>query len=203
LAAETNPLFNIEEDKGVAEFYQYIKVFSIVVLLGVISVKKSAWNYVAWALVFTYLLVDDSMQIHENVGRALALNLDLPPAFGLRARDFGELAVTATAGILLAAVLAWAYRTGSQMFRKVSRDLVLLILLLVFFGVVVDMVHEALDLGWQVRFILGLVEDGGEMVAMSLIAWYVFLIQARNDVSGWYLTDFLPGGIGSRARTTP
>ena len=37
---------------------------------------------------------------------------------------------------------------------------------------------------WKVRFLLGVVEDGGEMVVMSLIAWYVFLIYYRDGYTG-------------------
>jgi hypothetical protein len=198
LAPVQNPMFDIEKDGGYAERFQYVKLFSIVVLLIWIAWKNRAVHYVAWALAFTYLLFDDSMQLHERVGRRIAESLALSPALGLRARDFGELLVTAAAGFFLAAVLLWAYRTGSRSFKKVSQDIILLILLLVFFGVVVDMAHVAFDLGWQVTFVLGIVEDGGEMLAVSLILSYVYLTKVRGEDARWYLSDSIRGVITRR-----
>lgn len=70
--------------------------------------------------------------IHETVGEVIAGNLSLRAPFGLRLQDLGELAVTATAGVILLAVVGWAYWRGSQAFKRVSQDLLLLILVLVF-----------------------------------------------------------------------
>jgi hypothetical protein len=195
----SNPLFDIEKDGGHAEIYQYLKLLSIVILFIGISVKNRALHYLAWATVFTYFLADDSMQVHERAGRGLAAQLELVPALGLRSRDFGELAVSAAAGILLAGLLAWAYKTGSARFRKVSHDIILLILVLIFFGGVVDMAHVAIDFGWQFRFIMGIVEDGGELAAMSLILGYVYLTRTRDGEEGRYLGDFVIGALTKRS----
>jgi hypothetical protein len=186
-----NPLLNIEEDKGYPEVYQYLKFFSIIVLLIYISLKNKAIHYVAWALVFTYFLFDDSLQIHERIGSRIAANFNFIPPLGLRLQDFGELVVMATVGIPLLAICVWAYkRSGSQMFRKVSQDITLLVLVLVFFGVLVDMAHIAVNLGWKVTFILGVIEDGGEMLSVSLVLWYAFLTK-RGDNAGCYLSDLV------------
>ena len=43
--------------------------------------------------------------------------------------------------------------------------------------------HQAVKLNWAVDFAVGLLEDGGEMVVMSVIVWYVFLLSLhRGDV---------------------
>ncbi len=57
-------------------------------------------------------------------------------------------------------------------------------------GVVVDMIHIVVPLG-TVSFILGVVEDGGEMLVVSLILWYIFLLNVRGDNAGCYLCDFV------------
>jgi len=77
------------------------------------------------------------------------------------------------------------------MFRKVSQDIIILILVLVFFGVVIDMADIAIRLGKGVGFALGVIEDGGEMIAVSLILWYVFLRTVRDDSADCYLCDLL------------
>jgi len=179
-----NPLFSLEEDGGYPERYQYAKTFSIVVLLVMVSAKAKVIGYVAWAVLFLYLLLDDALSIHESVGLHVATSLDFSPAFGLRARDFGELVVTAIAAALLLAPLAVLYLRGSVAFRLVSKYLFLLLVALAFFGIFVDMLHVALQQGWKVSFLLGALEDGGEMVVMSVMAAYVFLLYHRNGRTG-------------------
>jgi hypothetical protein len=186
-----NPLFSIEQDRGYPEIYQYLKFFWIIALLIHVSWKSRSLRYFAWTLVFIYFLFDDALQLHERVGGLIAANLNFMPPLGLRLQDFGELAVTAIAGICLLFPLIWAYKRGSQNFRKVSQDITLLILVLVFFGVVVDMAHIAISLGREVKFILGVIEDGGEMLSVSLVLWYTFLLDVRDDNAGCYLCDLV------------
>lgn len=187
-----NSLLDIHKDGGFAEMYQYLKFIWIVGLLFLVARRNRAWRYLVWVGFFVYLLVDDSSMLHERLGRLIAANLNFLPPLGLRLQDIGELVVSAIAGILFLIPLVLAYRDGSQVFRKTSQDLTLLILLLIFFGVVVDMVHMAVNLGWTVGFILGVIEDGGEMLSVSLLAWYVFLLSVRDDTDNCYLCDFVP-----------
>ena len=85
----------------------------------------------------------------------------------------------------------WAYRKGTQIFRKISLDIGLLVLVLVFFGVVVDMLHSVVRLDNAASFIMGLVEESGEMLAVSLVLWYIFLLNVRGTNAGCYLCDFV------------
>jgi len=184
-------LFNIERDRGYPEIYQYIKFFWIIVLLFNLSLKNRSLHYIPWVLLFTYFLLDESIHIHERAGYLISALFNFTPPFGLRLRDYGELAISATAGILLFLPLVWAYRKGTQIFRKISLDIGLLVLGLVFFGVVVDMMHEAVHLGYAVYFIMGFVEESGEMLTVSLILWYNFLLNVRGVNVGYYLCDFV------------
>ena len=187
----SSPLLNIEKDRGYPEMYQYLKFLWIIALLLSLASANRAIHYVAWAVVFAYFLLDDALKVHEWAGRRFAASFTFIPPFGLRLRDLGELAITATVGVLLLPILGWAYRRGSRMFRKVSQDLTLLILVLVFFGVVVDVAHEAVDWGWKARFIVGVIEDGGEMVSVSLALWFTFLTKVRGDKAVCYLGDLV------------
>ena len=60
--------------------------------------------------------------------------------------------------MILLSLLTWFYLNGSQAFKKMSQDILLLILTLVFFGVGVDMAHMAIKLGWEVKLILGVID---------------------------------------------
>ena len=94
-------LFNIERDRGYPEMYQYIKFFWIIVLLFNLSLKNRSLHYIPWVLLFTYFLLDDSKQIHEQAGYLISEHFNFTPPFGLRLQDYGELAISATAGIFL------------------------------------------------------------------------------------------------------
>ncbi|MFQ5635190.1 MAG: hypothetical protein ACE5G3_07655 [Gammaproteobacteria bacterium] len=174
-------LYSLERDGGYPEVYQYLKWFWIVVLLLYLAKSRKSFGYTAWVLVFTYFLLDDAMSIHEGVGRTIAGRLSVTPPFGLRLQDLGELAVSAIAGVVLSAVVAWAYLSESRSFRKASQDMLILLLALVFFGVLIDMLHMALQLDRDQQLVAGAVEDGGEMVVASIIFWYVFLLSVRAD----------------------
>jgi len=182
-------LFSLEIDHGYPEIYQYIKEFWIVVLLLSILIKTRAVGYSVWALLFLYLLFDDALEIHEKFGGYIATRLEFTPFLGLRAQDFGELAVSAMSAAMLLTSLILPYVRGLGAFKQVTRHLLLLLLVLAFFGIFVDMLHIAL-MEWKVRYLLGVWEDGGEMVAMSFIAWYVFLLNVRD------------GNIGNSLRST-
>jgi len=182
--------FSIERDGGYPEMYQYIKWFWIIIMLAYISKLKRSFSYIAWGFVFIYFFCDDVFKVHERVGAYIAGNLTVMPPFGLRLQDLGELAVSTVAGIILLLVVVFAYLNGSQAFKKMSHDMLLLILALVFFGVGVDMAHISIQLGREVSFILGVIEDGGEMLVASLILWYVFWLSVRDQNDTSYLSDF-------------
>lgn len=65
------------------------------------------------------------------------------------------------------------------------------ILLLFFFGVFLDMAHLTIDFGFRIKFILIVIEDGGEMLTASFILWYVYLLTVRGVKADFYLCDFL------------
>lgn len=185
------PLLSIETDQGYAEIYQYLKWLWIILVLIFVSFKEASMQYLAWVLLFAYFLLDDSLRVHERAGEMIAVEYTFKQPFGLHRQDLGELAVSAMIGSILIIPLSWAYIGGSKRFRKVSHDLSVLISVLIFFGVVVDMAHSTIDLGTAVGLSIGLIEDGGEMVSVSLILWYVFLMLIREKETDCYLYDCL------------
>ena len=173
-------LYLLEHDRGYGEFFQYIKTLWVVLLLTRLGLHRRDAGFVVWAMVYLYLLADDALGFHEHGGTWLTRSMELPEILGLRGQDLGELLVTATAGgVLLIAVMAcYAFQCPSM--RKVSRQMMTLTLGIAFFGVGVDMVHSML------RFIPGLyskagvIEDGGEMLMMSVVLWYVLVLTVRQ-----------------------
>jgi hypothetical protein len=164
--------FHVSLDNGIAEQWQYVKWSLLTLMLTFMSFKRRAVVYLAWALLFLYLLIDDSQQIHETYGEKIAVALAFKPAFGLRAQDFGELAVTAIAAVPLFSLIAAAYLLTSQRdARTFTHDMILLVVALAFFGIGIDMLDIAVP--WRsVQTILALVEDGGEMIVATFMVAY-------------------------------
>jgi hypothetical protein len=131
-------------------------------------------------------LVDDAFQLHENLGIVVANQFGYQPMAGLRAQDFGELTVTASAALILLPLLAAAYYWGSRAFKRACRPMVVLLGLLVIVGVGVDMIHIIVQTVTERSVwhrLLIIVEDGGEMLVMSLICAYALHLLLQTRIS--------------------
>jgi len=172
--------YSIEEDKGYAELFQYIKEYWIALLLSFLAVQKRSFLYLGWSLLFFYVLLDDAVQIHEKLGIVISSQLGLVDKFHLRAVDFGEILVSVLVGLFFLIFLTFAYRFGDSTSRKSSKSLMMMLFALALFGIIADMAHMILVSSSFFEPLLGLVEDGGEMLVMSVIAWFVLLLSERS-----------------------
>ncbi|MEW5979288.1 MAG: hypothetical protein AB1898_26135 [Acidobacteriota bacterium] len=93
--------------------------------------------------------------------------------------------MSAVSGSVFLVLIAYFCLHSTESAKEVTKDLALLLGLLVFFGVFVDMVHVALPLRG-----MNLIEDGGEMISMSLITSYVVDMLEQRHTPGllWQLT---------------
>ena len=99
---------------------------------------------------------------------------------GLRSRDFGELAVFAFFFLFFFLAIAVTYSRSDSHGKGICRYLFLLFLILVFFGGAVDMIQQMVRPSvWYPIF--GILEDGGEMLIMSIITWFVFHLGPTNN----------------------
>jgi hypothetical protein len=183
-------LYSLEADRGYSEIFQYVKTYWIVIMLAALWWRTREYVYVAWMLFYAYLLCDDAFQIHERGGGAIARHWGYEGALGLRAQDFGELTVAGVFGLSFLVLILMMYLRSTRDARNASKDLTLLFGVIVFFGVIIDMLHTVAG-GGYVEAVFGVVEDGGEMFAMSVVCWYVLnLLERRGNVptSLWQLT---------------
>lgn len=175
------PFFSIEEDRGLAELIQYTQELAIVVLLILSAIRHKIKALYAWVVLFVYVVADDAFSIHENVGEYLSDSGEFAPSF-FRPQDIGELIVSGSTGLILFSIIGLCYARGSSAFRSITHDIILLFSGLVFFGVFVDSIHGAIN---AFTGELGLIEDGGELVVISLIlayVWAVFSVPMEKQV---------------------
>ena len=173
---------SITKDEGYAEFFQYLKLFWIVLVLSSASVRLRSPAHGAWAFVFAYILADDSLQLHEKWGRALVHHLTRDPDVALQHHYLGELAILFIFGVVALALVGGAFLISNTRSRHFTLTMLLLMGVLAFFGVVLDVSHSVVLVTvpadimdkLPIGTLLELVEDGGEMVITSLLCVYIF-----------------------------
>lgn len=167
--------FAINRDRGLAELFGYVQTLAAAGLLVVLYRRTRQALLLAWAIVLFVVAVDDAFFVHERAGTWVAGALQIPATGGLRGSDFGELAVWAVLGTACLVGLVLAARASSARVRRANRPMVAAFCALIFFAVVVDMVHQALGaegtsvLGLDVDATLRLIEAAGELFSMTLI----------------------------------
>jgi hypothetical protein len=164
---------------GYGEWWQYVKAAVVAGTLAAAYRLCRAPIYLAWAAAYCFVLLDDALEIHERGGRLFASLLHLQAGFGLRAVDVGELLTWSIFGTALLAFASWAYRRSNGTARFRSIRLAYCFGLLAFFGGFIDMASVVLSQTvFQFRG-TGLLEDGGEMLVLSLTCAYTINLMKR------------------------
>ncbi|MBE9029528.1 hypothetical protein IQ266_07095 [filamentous cyanobacterium LEGE 11480] len=171
----TSPLFSIGKDLGYAEVYQYIKEYWIAALLFVLFVRRRHAIFLSWSFLFFFLLLDDSLKIHEEFGVYLANYFGLQSIFHSQAIAVGEIGAALVLGCFLFAFIGFAYLFSNHRGKQISKRLFLLVVVLAIFGVLFDFFHSSFPWGQR---LWGLIEEVGEMLVMSVILWYVFALKS-------------------------
>jgi hypothetical protein len=176
--------YRLHIDRGFAELFNYVQVAACGILLYRCFFKSGDWVYFAWALVFTFVVLDDSLLIHERVGTLLDTRLGLPALPGLRTKDTGELLVWGAAGALLVPILVLGFRSSKREAIEFGGVMTLIFALLGFFAVIVDMLHmAAAPRSRSADDILTVVEDGGEMLSLGLALAFSLLLHRHLSLS--------------------
>jgi hypothetical protein len=176
-----DPRFSLELERGFGEVFQYLKEYWAALLLLLLAVRHRAPLFAVWSGMFGYLLADDMFALHERLGEALAPRLGLVDTVTLRGRDVGEVLVAAAVGGLVLVAVAVAYARSNPMARRASGRLLRLVVLLAVVGVGVDLLHQLVTPGfWST--VLAVVEDGGELLVMTAIVWFVANLYRKRPV---------------------
>lgn len=176
--------WHISSDHSYLEMLGYVKLAIAVIALATIRRSRYWPVYPALVPLILFALFDDAFEIHERLGRRIAVALDFGGFAGLRGQDYGELIVWAGFGLLLAPVAIVGFvRSG-----PLDRGNVLILLgafaLLTFCGIVVDMVHVVVSVNLRASdnlrtasdTLLSALEDGGEQIALTLLCLLALLV---------------------------
>lgn len=169
----TDGMFSLGRERGYSALFLFGLEFCLLLLMGTMAVRTAQPVYFHWTALFTYFFFDDLFEVHETVGAALAILWEFPVLFDLRPRDWGEMVVYATTGLYFLLTLLLTYAKSDTSSRQFSRYLTVLVIVLVVAGIGADMAYYMVD-SRLLRELFVIIEDGGEIVLISLILWSVF-----------------------------
>lgn len=168
-------LWLLETDRGLPETFQYIKALSAAVLLWRLFRQHRNFAYSGWALAFLFVFLDDVSPLHEAFGDYLLAKLELPSVLGVESFLYVESLLWVIVAVLLTCFIGYAY-VSKPATRTLSRNLVCLFGFVFLFAGLTDAVHTSLDASGSNPLyisVVTVVEDGGEMIALSLLVAYV------------------------------
>jgi hypothetical protein len=174
-----DPLFDLESDDGLGQYFRFFQEFWIVLMLLLTAARKWRFLCASWAVLFAAYLCDDSMSLHESLGLLLSQNVNLPSVLGMRPQDLGEIVVYGTWGVTLMALVAVAHWLSGPDARSFSRKLLGLVVLLVAVGAGSDTLQGIFHATW-LHAAFGKMEEAGSLVMVSVIVWFL-LRQGDRD----------------------
>jgi hypothetical protein len=142
------PFFNLGQDRGLGEIFGYAKLLACAILLTSIWRVTRTRIFLAFAFLYLWSLVDDSMSIHEQVGHVLK-------AHGY-SKELGEAPVLIAPGLVTLAIFAREFRSTCREHRILGFAYLGLFAALAFFAVFLDALHVPVIVG-----------DGGELITLS------------------------------------
>ena len=123
-----------------------------------------------FAAAFALALLDDSLMLHETWGARIGWSF-LAGA-GEMNMATGELVVFALYGLAFFAGLCFAWPRSGVKGRRLARNLTGLLVLVGACAILADLAHAAVPIQSIAAGILGLVEEGGEMLILTAIVAY-------------------------------
>ncbi|MGW8481808.1 hypothetical protein ACWGJP_01620 [Microbacterium sp. NPDC055903] len=164
-------VFDLGADRGYGEFLQYAKWLWSALLLAALAVSARmpvAW---AWMAACLYLLFDDAFLLHERAGWAFR---DMVPGGPGWAVHTGEILFIGLIGVLIVIGVTLTHRRTDAALRGISWVMAALMAGIALFGVVIDAIHHLLFPGPGLRSFFTTIEDGGELLVLSLVVAFLF-----------------------------
>jgi hypothetical protein len=168
----SSPLFLLG-DWSLSEILNYGKEFVLFTLALFLVRATKQPLFIAWGLLFIYLLADDLLGLHELFGFLFWQLFPTLDVAGIGSRNVGEFLFFALAGSVLLVFVWQAHRYSNAQSRTFTWWLLPWLGLLVLCGMVIDAIHIFFMEDPMSDFIFTLLEDGGETVVLSFMVWRV------------------------------
>lgn len=154
----------VTEDRTYSEFAGYAKEAFLALLFAAVCAARRQPAHGALALVFVAFLADDALTLHERIGAEGGRLFVYDGPGAARGHDVAELGVLAAFAVAALGLLLVSMRPSDRMARRDTMVALAGIGVIFVFAALVDALHSTVAF-----HTVGVVEDGGEMVALSLL----------------------------------
>jgi hypothetical protein len=163
-----DPIFSLASNTGFAQAFNSAQTLLLIALLLGLARRTREMLYLALAVVFVLVLLDDALAINQLLGSPLVRALGLVDHPRLLAQSLAVMLVYGALALPVAGLLAAGWLRAGAAHRRAGAGFVLLLALLAFCATVMDLVHLAFIKSFPgSRLVLELLEEGGEMATLS------------------------------------
>lgn len=165
LEVEWTAYFRLDRDRSVSEWFEYALLLTASLAAFSISRGHGAIAYRLLFVLFAFLLIDNSMRIHENIGQWLSE--DRP--------HLAEMAFNLGVGAIFGLWGLFALARSDTPARALLIASGTILVAIAIFGIAVDTVHGRYFPNGRIHSILVIVEDGGEMIGVAYLCAMVLV----------------------------
>ena len=173
--------FNVDRDWGGGEILSYVKWAMIIGALIACFMKSRKPIFLGLVGLFLVCLLDDSLGLHERGTSWLINDLAIYQYFGTNQAVVGEMISWAFLGIPAIASLGAGWWMSNARDRRLVLPAILFFSGVVVCAVGIDAIHSSLPDRSLAAGLVGMLEEGGEMIFLSLLLAFVWGLLRRVD----------------------
>lgn len=192
--AELPVQFYLASDRGFGEFLEYSMTGAVAVMTLLLWTFRRAPIFLANAMLFAWLTLDNWTEVHEAFGTAFGPALEGVSFVPVEPSHLAEALLMAFIGALWLGTMAMALRSASPRVQSFSLLLAGCVAGAAFFGVIVDLLVVWGEQDAAFHALLVFIEDGGEF-AMLILAFLVTV--------GFFESDYVQERRKRNANSTP
>lgn len=176
--------FDLGVDRSYAEMLMYVKLGWITVLAILLARRRRSAVFAAVAAGSALLLLEDALILHERIGWHLNETvLGVIPGLaglGILSVQLGELLWLGAVGATVTVLFVLSFRRAERAERRDALSIAVFFVAMAFFAIVVDTVHSFFALGSVGDLLLTVIEDGGELIALTPAVALAFALAAAE-----------------------
>lgn len=163
------PLVNVGRDWSIPETLNYLKWFTLSLIFLFAFMRGRHTLLLFLAVFFFLLMLDDSLQLHEQFGDMVSGSLYGHEGY----KAYVQALYWVLIGIGFIFIAMKAYRAAPTSVQQRVVPMIVPFVGLMFFGVFVDFLHSTIsEEGTLLAGLLILLEDGGELLMISCLLAY-------------------------------
>ncbi|WP_243232570.1 hypothetical protein [Microbacterium sp. CIAB417] len=176
--------FDLGVDRSYGEMLMYVKLGWITVLGILLARRRRTAVFGAIAAGSLLLLLEDALILHERIGWHLNEGvLDALPALaglGILSVQLGELLWLGVVGVTIVVLFVVSFLRAGPVDRRDALSIAVFFVAVGFFALVVDTAHSLFALGSPGDLFFTVLEDGGELIALTPAVALAFAFAAES-----------------------